>query len=107
MPALPLKKVEGARDGFVPAKSGFRLGKQADMPQSSRPGVTPRRATSTELADRRDKTVREQLEKERAASAAKTAKLRALRLAKEAAENETEPKAASGEPPARKKIFRF
>jgi hypothetical protein len=85
------------------------------MPESSRPqGVTPRRATATELAEKRDKTVREQLEKERAASAAKTRKLRALRLAKEAAENETEPgqagtepKAGSAEPPVRKKIFRF
>jgi hypothetical protein len=84
------------------------------MTDSSRPQtVTPRRASATELAERRDKTVREQLEKERAASAAKTAKLRALRLAKEAAENETEPTPVAGEPkaapgePARKKIFRF
>ena len=35
-------------------------------------------------ADKRDALVREEMEKERAANAAKTAKLRALRLAKEA-----------------------
>jgi hypothetical protein len=37
-------------------------------------------------SEQRDKLLRQEIEKERAASAAKTAKLRALRLAKEAAD---------------------
>ncbi len=39
--------------------------------------------------------VRQEIDKERAASAAKTAKLRALRLAKEAVDRETEQKLAA------------
>ena len=46
-------------------------------------------------AEQRDKLVRQEIEKERAASAAKTAKLRALRLAKEAADKEAAEKLAS------------
>ena len=46
-------------------------------------------------AEQRDKLVRQEIDKERAASAAKTAKLRALRLAKEAADEEAEQKQAS------------
>lgn len=46
--------------------------------------------------EKRDALIREELEKERSASAAKTAKLRALRLAKEAAERE---EAAKNPPP--------
>jgi hypothetical protein len=60
-----------------------------DLPKKP-PNAVTRRATSEFLADRRDKVVREQLEKERAASTAKTAKLRALRLAKEEADREAE-----------------
>ena len=40
--------------------------------------------------EQRDKLVRQEIEKERAAQAAKTAKLRALRLAKEAADKEAQ-----------------
>ena len=46
------------------------------------------RPSSSMQAEQRDKFVRHEIEKERAASAAKTAKLRALRLAKEAADKE-------------------
>lgn len=49
-------------------------------------------------ADQRDNSVRVELEKERAAQAAKTAKLRQLRLAKEAAEKEAKPELAQAEP---------
>ena len=41
-------------------------------------------------AEQREKTVRQEIDKERAASTAKTAKLRALRLAKEAADRDAE-----------------
>jgi hypothetical protein len=82
--------------------------------RTRRPAAATRRATSAALADQRDKVVREQLEKERAASAAKTAKLRALRLAKEAADKETQarlaaedPDATEAEEPPRKRVFRF
>jgi hypothetical protein len=40
-------------------------------------------------SEQRDALVRKEIEKERATSAAKTAKLRALRLAKEASDKET------------------
>jgi hypothetical protein len=51
-----------------------------------------RRKASNYLAhtEQREKTVRQEIDKERAAIAAKTAKLRALRLAKEAADKEAE-----------------
>jgi hypothetical protein len=52
------------------------------------------RPSSSSQAEQRDKLVRQQIEKERAASAAKTAKLRALRLAKEAADKEAADKRA-------------
>lgn len=51
---------------------------------------TRRRVSPEVQAHQRDKFVREQIAKDRAASAAKTAKLRALRLAKEAADKEAE-----------------
>jgi|RhiMethySRZTD1v2_1073278.scaffolds.fasta_scaffold226276_2 hypothetical protein len=54
----------------------------------------PRRLSSSTQAEQRDKLVRQEIEKERAASAAKTAKLRALRLAKEAADKEAADKRA-------------
>ena len=63
-----------------------------------------RRASSEFLADRRDKTVREQLEKERAASTAKTAKLRALRLAKEEEDRAAEQKRAADNSSAKEKF---
>jgi len=40
-------------------------------------------------SEQRDKLVKQEIEKARAASAAKTARLRALRMAKEAADKET------------------
>jgi len=64
-------------------------------------------------AEQRDKLVRAQIEKERAESLAKTAKLRALRLAKEAggkevpsAANETRSPAKPDSRP-RKRIIRY
>ena len=51
---------------------------------------TRRRVSPEVQAHQRDKFVREQIAKDRATSAAKTAKLRALRLAKEAADKEAE-----------------
>lgn len=45
-----------------------------------------RAQTHFKAAERRDETVRAEIEKERAAVAAKTAKLRAMRLARDAAE---------------------
>jgi hypothetical protein len=53
---------------------------------------TARRKASNYFAqaEQREKTARQEIDKERAASAAKTAKLRALRLAKEAADKEAE-----------------
>jgi hypothetical protein len=57
--------------------------------------ATRRKASSYfTQAEQRDKLVRQEIEKERAASAAKTAKLRALRLAKEAADKEAAEKLA-------------
>ena len=61
--------------------------------------------------EQRDRLVRQAIDKERAASAVKTAKLRALRLAKEAMDRDAEQKLAaekaaakaSGEPPRRKR----
>jgi len=49
-----------------------------------------RKAAQTHFtqSEQRDKAIKQEIEKERAASAAKTAKLRALRLAKEAVERE-------------------
>ena len=49
---------------------------------------SPRKKAQTYFtqSEQRDRLMRQEIEKERTASAAKTAKLRALRLAKEAAE---------------------
>jgi hypothetical protein len=46
-------------------------------------------------SEQRDKLIKQEIEKERAATDAKTAKLRALRLAKEAAEKEAADKVAA------------
>lgn len=60
--------------------------------------------------EQRDKAIKQEIEKERAASAAKTARLRALRLAKEAAEKEeadrrkAESPKTDGPPQRRKRI---
>ena len=67
------------------------------MADPTKPKETARRKASNYFAqaEQRDKLVRQEIDKERAASAAKTAKLRALRLAKEAADKEAEQKRAS------------
>ncbi len=64
------------------------------MPEQPKRQDPSRRLSSSSQAELRDKLVRQEIEKERAASAAKTAKLRALRLAKEAAEKEAADKRA-------------
>jgi hypothetical protein len=68
-----------------------------EQPKKSQTGPS-RRASSEFLADKRDKLVREQLQKERAVSTAKTAKLRALRLAKEEADRQAEEKRKAENP---------
>jgi hypothetical protein len=66
---------------------------QSQTPMINKPQNDSRRRVPPEVqAHQRDKFVRDQIAKDRAASAAKTAKLRALRLAKEAADNEAEQK---------------
>jgi predicted negative regulator of RcsB-dependent stress response len=58
--------------------------------------TAPRRAqTHFTASEQRDTLVRREIEKERAASNAKTAKLRALRLAKEAVDKEAADKLAA------------
>jgi hypothetical protein len=59
-----------------------------------------RKAAQTHFtqSEQRDKVIRQELEKERAASAAKTARLKALRLAKEATEREEEEKRKAAAP---------
>ena len=88
---------------------------QSHTPMINKPQNDTRRRVSPEVqAFQRDKFVREQIAKDRAASATKTAKLRALRLAKEAADKEAEQKrmleaAASktnGKPEGRKRARR-
>jgi hypothetical protein len=80
-----------------------------DKPQND----TRRRVPADVQAHQRDKFVREHNERERAKSDAKTAKLRALRLAKEAADKEAEQKreaekaARDAESPRRKRVIRY
>lgn len=52
-------------------------------------------------SEQRDKLIKQEIEKERIATDAKTAKLRALRLAKEAADKEAADKFAAENPPAK------
>jgi hypothetical protein len=66
--------------------------------QSKRQDTARTRPSSSMLAEERDKFVRREIEKQRAVSAAKTAKLRALRLAKEAADKEAQQKPAAEKP---------
>jgi len=56
--------------------------------------------------EKRDALVREEVEKERAASAAKTAKLKALRLAREAEEREEAVRTAKAAPPKKTPVKR-
>lgn len=65
-------------------------------PHRDRNGARRRAESQFAVADRRDTLVKKELEAERAASDAKTAKLRAMRLAKE----EEERIAALNAPPA-------
>jgi hypothetical protein len=77
-----------------------------------KPNDAARKAAQTHFtsSDQRDKAIKQEIEKERAASAAKTARLRALRLAKEATEREEAEKRKAAEPkpaqpsPRRKRI---
>ncbi|HWD25952.1 MAG TPA: hypothetical protein VG387_02210 [Rhizomicrobium sp.] len=62
--------------------------------------------TSFTASEARDALVKKELAAERAAFEAKTAKLRALRLAKEAADAETALKLAANAPPGAKKPAR-
>ena len=82
---------------------------------TDKPQNDPRRRVPADVqAHQRDKFVREHNERERAKSDAKTAKLRALRLAKEAADKEAQQKLDEGkspgqgnaDPPPRKRVFR-
>jgi hypothetical protein len=60
------------------------------MAGPTKPTDAARKAAQTHFtqSEQRDKAIKQEIEKERAASAAKTARLRALRLAKEATEKE-------------------
>lgn len=77
-----------------------------------KPNDAARRAAQTHFtqSEQRDRAIKQEIEKERAASAAKTARLRALRLAKEATEREEAEKRKAAEPkpgqpsPRRKRI---
>jgi hypothetical protein len=83
--------------------------------QIKSPGRKP--ASYFSQADQKDKLWRAEIEKERAESLAKTAKLRALRLAKEAADREAQEKPAvdgtarnprnDGEARRRKRIMKY
>jgi hypothetical protein len=66
--------------------------------QKKRQDTARSRPSSSVLAEQRDKFVRAEIEKERAVTAAKTAKLRALRLAKEAVDEEAQRKLAVEKP---------
>jgi hypothetical protein len=77
--------------------------KPEDSPHSKR---TPRRGVSpTQAWEERTALVKHQTESERVASDAKTIRLKALRLAKEAAAAEDAP--PREKPPARKRMRRF
>ena len=66
------------------------------MAETKRQDTARRKASNYfAQAEQRDKLVRQEIDKERAASAAKTAKLRALRLAKEAVDKEAGEKLAA------------
>ena len=61
-----------------------------------------RKAAQTHFtqSEQRDKAIKQEIEKERAASAAKTARLKALRLAKEASERKEAERAGAAAPKA-------
>jgi hypothetical protein len=65
-------------------------------------GDAARRAAQTHFtqSEQRDKAIKQEIEKERAASAAKTARLRALRLAKEASERKEAERTKAAAPKA-------
>ena len=65
-----------------------------------KPNDAARRAAQTHFtqSEQRDKALKQEIEKERAAVAAKTARLRALRLAKEATEREEAERRKAAEP---------
>ncbi|MBI3676697.1 MAG: hypothetical protein HY243_08785 [Proteobacteria bacterium] len=69
-------------------------------PHRDRDGARRRAESQFVVAERRDTQIKKELEAERAASDAKTAKLRALRMAKE----EEDRKAAENEPAPAPKV---
>ena len=75
----------------------------ASDPRDAARGKAQRYFTQSE---QRDTLIKQEIEKERAAVDAKTAKLRALRLAKEAADREAAEKLAAERPPAPAKAKR-
>lgn len=75
----------------------------ASDPRDAARGKAQRYFTQSE---QRDTLIKQEIEKERAAVDAKTAKLRALRLAKEAADREAAEKLAAERPPAPTKAKR-
>jgi len=65
-----------------------------------KPNDAARKAAQTHFtqSEQRDKALKQEIEKERAATAAKTARLKALRLAKEASEREEAERRKAAEP---------
>jgi hypothetical protein len=70
------------------------------MAGPAKPNDAARRAAQSHFtqSELRDKAIKQEIEKERAATAAKTARLRALRLAKEASEREEAEKRRAQDP---------
>jgi hypothetical protein len=77
-----------ARRAVRPRKPGLLRTKALPMSHPNEPRDAVRRNAQSHFThtERRDELVRQEIEKERAATDAKTAKLRALRLAKEASD---------------------
>ncbi|HXM00258.1 MAG TPA: hypothetical protein VN932_10035 [Rhizomicrobium sp.] len=75
-------------------------------PSDSRDAARKRAQNHFTASEQRDVAVKQEIEKERAAVAAKTAKLRALRLAKEATDKIEADRVAAEAPPAKAKRSR-
>ena len=82
--------------------------KDSDMANSEERRDQARRKAQNHFAasEQRDALVRKEIEKERAVSAAKTAKLRALRLAKEASDKDAASRLAADTTAAKKTKLR-
>ncbi len=72
-------------------------------PPRDRDGARRKALNHFAAAEQRDSAVKLELQRERAANDAKTAKLRALRLAKEETDRETAAVAAASAPPVKEK----